>query len=147
MFGQRESLRPADVRHPLNAFQQQSLVLGLVCFAASLFFFGVMRSARNTWFSRVIAVNLVTLTLIFAALAVIELGGERAEIAAALISELPFEAVVACLCVAQAGHLPLPTGAPPLALVAAPLRWCSSSSNGSWWSRQCFLPPSPPSFF
>jgi hypothetical protein len=74
----------------LNAFQQQSLILGLVCFAASLFFFGVTRSARNTWFSGVIALNLVTLTVIFAVLAAVELDGERAEIAAALVSELPF---------------------------------------------------------
>lgn len=132
----------------MNAFQQQCLVLGLVCFAASLFFFGVMRSARNTWFSRVIALNLVTLTLIFVALAVIELGGERAEIAAALISELPFEAVVACLCVAQAGYLPLRTGAPPLAVVAArpklrlllasaglalPIAWLLAAAFGFMW--------------
>jgi hypothetical protein len=142
----------------LNPFQQQCLVLGLVCFAASLFFFGVMRSARNTWFSRVIAVNLVTLTLIFAALAVIELGGERAEIAAALISELPFEAVVACLCVAQAGYLPLRTGAPPLAVVAArpklrsllasaglalPVAWLLAAAFGFVWPSpavQAFAP-------
>jgi len=132
----------------LNAFQQQSLVLGLVCFAASLFFFGVMRSARNTWFSGVIAVNLVTLTLIFAALAVIDLGGERAEVAAALVSEMPFEAVVACLCVAQAGYLPLRTGAPPLAVVAArprlrlllasagfalPIAWVLAAAFGFVW--------------
>ncbi len=103
----------------MNAFQQQSLILGLVCFAASLFFFGVTRSARNTWFSGVIAMNLVTLTVIFAVLVAVDLDGERAEIAAALVSELPFLAVVACLCVAQAGYLPLRTGAPPLAVVAA----------------------------
>ena len=103
----------------MNAFQQQSLILGLVCFGASLFFFGVMRSARNTWFSGVIAMNLVTLTIIFVVLAAVDLDGERTEIAAALVSELPFEAVVACLCVAQAGYLPFRTGAPPLAVVAA----------------------------
>ena len=103
----------------MNAFQQQCLILGLVCFAASLFFVGVMRSARGTWFSGVIAMNLVTLTIIFAVLAAVDLVGERAEVAAALVSELPFEAVVASLCVAQAGYLPLRTGAPPLAVVAA----------------------------
>lgn len=103
----------------MNAFQQQSLILALVCFAASLFFFGVMRSARNTWFSGVIAMNLVTLAIIFGTLAAVELSGERAEIAAALVSELPFEAVVACLCVAQAGCLPLRMQSPPLAVVAA----------------------------
>lgn len=103
----------------MNAFQEQSLVLALVCFAASLFFFGVMRSSRNTWFSAVIAINLVALATIFGTFAVVEVGGERTEIAAALISELPFEAVVASLCVAQAGYLPLRIGAPPLAVVAA----------------------------
>jgi hypothetical protein len=103
----------------LNAFQEQSLVLALVCFAASLFFFGVMRSSRNTWFSGVIAINLVALATIFGTFAVIEVDGERTEIAAALISELPFGAVVSCLCVAQAGYLPLRIGAPPLAVVAA----------------------------
>ena len=132
----------------MNAFQQQCLVLGLVCFAASLFFFGVMRSARNTWFSGVIATNLAALTLIFAALSVIDLGGERAEIAAALVSELPFEAVVACLCVAQAGYLPLRTGASPLAVVAArprlrlllasaglvlPIAWVLAAAFGFLW--------------
>lgn len=132
----------------MNAFQHQCLVLGLVCFAASLFFFGVMRSARNTWFSGVIAANLMTLTLIFATLAVIDLGGERAEIAAALISELPFETVVACLCVAQAGYLPLRMGAPPLAVVASrprvrlllasaglvlPMAWVLAAAFGFVW--------------
>ncbi len=93
--------------------------MALVCFAASLFFFGVMRSSRNTWFSGVIAINLGALATIFGTFAVIEVGGERTEIAAALISELPFGAVVSCLCVAQAGYLPLRIGAPPLAVVAA----------------------------
>ena len=78
-----------------------------------------MRSSRNTWFSGVIAINLVALATIFGTFAVIEVGGERTEIAAALISELPFGAVVSCLCVAQAGYLPLRIGAPPLAVVAA----------------------------
>lgn len=93
--------------------------MALVCFAASLFFFGVMLSSRNTWFSGIIAMNLVALAIIFGISATIEMGGERAEIAAALISELPFEAVVSCLCLAQAGYLPLRMGAPPLAVVVA----------------------------
>ena len=103
----------------MNAFQEQSLILALVCLAASLPFLGVMRSSRNTWFTGVIAVNLVALAIIFGTFAIIEVGGERNEIAAALISELPFVAVVSCLCVAQAGCLPLRIGAPPLAVVAA----------------------------
>lgn len=93
--------------------------MALVCSAASLFFFGVMHSSRNTWFSGVIAANLVALAIIFGTFATIEVGGERIEIAAALISELPFGIVVSCLCLAQAGYLPLRMGAPPLAVVAA----------------------------
>ena len=103
----------------MNAFQEQSLILALVCLAASLLFFGVMRSSRNTWFTGVIAVNLVALAIIFGTFATIEVGGERNEIAATLISELPFVTVISCLCVAQAGYLPLRIGAPPLAVVAA----------------------------
>ena len=144
----------------MNAFQQQSLILGLVCFAASLFFFGVMRSARSTWFSGVIAVNLATLTVIFAVLAAVELGGERAGIAAALVSELPFEAVVACLCVAQAGYLPLRAGAPPLAVVAArprlrsllasaglvlPIAWVLAAIFGLLWPSPALQATAPAS--
>ncbi len=103
----------------MNTFQEQSLVLALVCLVASLFFLGVTRSSRSTWFSGVITMNLVALAIIFGTFAAVEMNGERAEIAAALVSELPFEAVVSCLCVAQAGYLPLRTGAPPLAVVAA----------------------------
>ncbi len=65
MLGQRESLHPANVQYPLNAFQEQSLVLALVCFAASVFFFGMIRTSRNTWFSGVIAINLGALATIF----------------------------------------------------------------------------------
>lgn len=59
------------------------------------------------------------LTVIFGTFAVIPMSGNRTEIAATLISELPFSAVVICLCVAQAGYLPVRMGAPPLAVVAA----------------------------
>lgn len=103
----------------MNAFQEQSLILALVCLAASLFFLGVIRSSRNTWFSSVITMNLAALAIIFGTFTAVEVGGQRAEIVAALVSELPFEAVVSCLCVAQAGYLPLRMGAPPLAVVAA----------------------------
>ena len=135
----------------MNAFQEQSLILALVCFVASLCFFGVMRSSRNTWFSVVIAINLVALAAIFGTFAVIELDGERAEIAAALISELPFVAVVSCLCMAQAGYLPLRIGAPPLAVVAArpKLRLLLASAGlvlpGAWVLAATlgFLWPSP----
>lgn len=103
----------------MNTFQEQCAILAAVCLAASLFFFGVMRSSRNSWFSVVIALNLLALALIFGTFASIELGGERAEIAAALVSELPFVAVVSCLCLAQAGYLPGRTRVSPLAVVAS----------------------------
>ena len=103
----------------MNTFQEQCAILAAVCLAASLFFFGVMRSSRTTWFSAVISSNLLALALIFGTFASIELGGERAEIAAALVSELPFVAVVSCLCLAQAGYLPGRARVTPLAVVAS----------------------------
>jgi hypothetical protein len=102
----------------LSAFQQQSLVLALVCFAATLFFYVVARSRPNTWLSHAITGNLVALAIIFGTFAIIEVDGNRSEIAASLISELPFGVVVTCLCVAQAGYLPFRIGGPPLAVVA-----------------------------
>ena len=95
------------------------MILAVVCLAAALFFAGFIRFSRGTWFSGVIAANLVTLTIIFGTFAIIPMSGNRAEIAAALISELPFGAVVICLCVAQAGYLPTRMGAPPLVVVVA----------------------------
>jgi hypothetical protein len=147
----------------LNTFQEQSLVLALVCFAASLFFFGVMRSSRNTWFSGVIAMNLLALALIFGTFAIIKVYGERTEIAVALISELPFGAVVACLCVAQAGYLPRRIGGPPLAVVAArprlrlllasagfvlPAAWMLAAIFGFMWPSSAVqaLAPAPVEF-
>lgn len=103
----------------MNAFQEQSAILAVVCLTAALFFAGFIRFSRGTWFSGVIAANLVTLTIIFGTFAIIPMSSSRAEIAAALISELPFGAVVICLCVAQAGYLPARIGAPPLVVVVA----------------------------
>ncbi len=119
MLGQRQSLYSADVRHTLNAFREQSIILAVVCLAAAIFFAGFLRFSRGTWFSGVIAANLVTLTIIFGTFAIIPMSGDRAEIAATLISELPFSAVVICLCVAQAGYLPARMGAPPLVVAVA----------------------------
>ena len=95
------------------------MILAVVCLAAATFFAGFIRFSRGTWFSGVIAANLVTLTIIFGTFAIVPMSGNRAEIAATLISELPFGAVVICLCVAQAGCLPARMGAPPLIAVAA----------------------------
>lgn len=93
------------------------MILAVVCLTAASFFAGFIRFSRGTWFSGVIAANLVTLTIIFGTFAIVPLSGYRAGIAATLISELPFSAVVICLCVAQAGYLPARMGAPPLVVV------------------------------
>ena len=95
------------------------MILAVVCLAAALCFAVFIRFSRGTWFCSVITVNLATLTLIFGTFAVVPMRGDRAEIAATLISELPFCAVVICLCVAQAGYLPARLGAPPLVVVVA----------------------------
>lgn len=102
----------------MSAFQEQSLILSLVCLAATLMFYGIARSPLNSWLSHAITANLVALAVIFGTFVVVEVEGERAEIAASLVSELPFVIVVSALCVAQAGYLPLGRGGPPLAVVA-----------------------------
>lgn len=96
------------------------MVLAAVCFAAALFFVVVIRFSRGTWFSGVIAANLITLSIIFGIFVSVPMSGDRAEIVASLISELPFSAVVICLCVAQAGYLPTRVGAPLVVVVTRP---------------------------
>lgn len=147
----------------MSAFQEQSLILSLVCLAATVLFYGFARSPGGSWLSNAITLNLAALAVIFGAFVAIEVEGYRAEIAASLVAELPFGIVVASLCLAQAGYLPLRIGGPPLAVVAGrprlrillagaglalPVIWALAAVFGFLWPSPAVqaLAPAPPQF-
>jgi len=109
------------------------------------------------------ALNLLLATLLFGSVAVLDLSGWRAEIIAALLTELPVILVVSWVCLAQAGHsltrhdaLPIePVACRPrlrVVLRTAPhfllLTWALAAVIGLAWpspAQQAFA-PAPPQF-
>jgi hypothetical protein len=93
-------------------------VLGSVSFVAFIFFLCFLLPSRRTKFSVFAACNLLFVTLMFGAVALVDLSGGRAEIAVAVMTELPVVLIVAWVCLALAGGLPARLGNLPAEPVA-----------------------------
>jgi hypothetical protein len=147
----------------VSAAQHQHLVLGGVSFVAFVFFVSLIPFSRRTRFGEFAALNLLLATLMFGSVAVLDFSGWRAEVIAALLTELPVVSVVSWVCLAQAGHLPVRRDALPIELVAcrprlgtvlktAPLylllAWALAAVIGLAWpspAMQAYA-PAPPEF-
>jgi hypothetical protein len=148
----------------MSAAQHQQLVLGSISLAAFVFFVCLIPSSRRTWFGVFAAFDLLLAALMFGAVAALDLSGWRAEIVAALLTELPVVFVVSWVCLAQAGRLPSRLGALPVepaarrpwlraVLGTAPLflllAWGLAAVIGLVWpspAMQAYA-PAPPQFF
>jgi hypothetical protein len=147
----------------MSAAQHQHLVLGGVSLAALIFFVCLIPSSRRTWFGVFAALNLLLATLMFGSVAILDFSDWRAEIIAALLTELPVVFVVSRVCLAQAGHLPARRDAPPIEPVAyrprvrtllrtAPLflllAWGLAAAVGLAWPSPAMraYAPAPPQF-
>jgi hypothetical protein len=93
-------------------------VLGSVSFVAFIFFLCFLLPSRRTKFSVFAACNLLFVTLMFGAVALVDLSGGRAEIAVAVMTELPVVLIVAWVCLALAGGLSARLGNLPAEPVA-----------------------------
>ena len=148
----------------MSAAQHQQLVLGSVSFAAFVFFVCLIPSSRRTWFGVFVAFDLLLAALMFGAVAALDLSGWRAEIVAALLTELPVVFVVSWVCLAQAGRLPSRLDALPVepaarrpwlrtVLGTAPLflllAWVLAAVIGLVWPSPAMhaYAPAPPQFF
>lgn len=147
----------------MSVAQHQHLVLGGVSFVAFVVFVCLIPFSRRTWFSEFAALNLLLATLMFGSVTVLDFSGWRAEVLAALLTELPVVSVVSWVCLAQAGHLPVRREALPIEPVAcrprlgivlktAPLflllAWVLAAVIGLAWpspAMQAYA-PAPPEF-
>ena len=102
----------------MSAAQHQALVLGSVSFVAFLVFLCFLLTNRRTKFSVFAACNLLFVALMFGAVALFDLSGGRAEIMVAVMTELPIVLIVAWVCLALAGGLPVQLGNLPAEPVA-----------------------------
>jgi hypothetical protein len=102
----------------MSAAQHQALVLGSVSFVAFIFFLCFLLPKRRTKFSVFAACNLLFVALMFGAVALVDLSGGRAEIMVAVMTELPIVLIVAWVCLALAGGLPIQLGNLPAEPVA-----------------------------
>lgn len=85
---------------------------------AFIFFLCFLLPSRRTKFSVFAACNLLFVTLMFGAVALVDLSGGRAEIAVAVMTELPVVLIVAWVCLALAGGLSARLGNLPAEPVA-----------------------------
>lgn len=95
----------------MSAAQHQAFVLGNVSFVAFVFAMSFVLSPRRTRFSVFAACNLVFVAVMFYAVALLDLSGERTEVTLAIMTELPVVLIVAWICLALAGGLPSHLGA------------------------------------
>jgi len=102
----------------MSAAQHQALVLGSVSFVAFIVFLCFLVPNRRTKFSVFAACNLLFVALMFGAVALVDLSGGRAEIMLAVMTELPIVLIVAWVCLALAGGLPVLLGNLPAEPVA-----------------------------
>jgi hypothetical protein len=102
----------------MSAAQQQALVLGNVMFVAFIFVMCFVLSPRRTKFGIFAACNLLFVAVMFYAVAILDLSGERTEVIMAIMTELPVVLIVAWICFVLAGGLPSQLGALPVEPVA-----------------------------
>ena len=93
----------------MSAAQHQALVLSAISLAAFVFFSCIAISSRRTRFSVFAACNLLVVAVMFGAVALIDLSGERTQVALTIMTELPIVLIVAWVCLALAGGSPFPT--------------------------------------
>ena len=98
----------------MSVAQQQALVLGSLCLAASIVLAGVLVLSRASRFGVFVAVNFLLAAALFWAQVVYGFSGWRSEILAAAASELPVVLLVCWVCLAQVGGLPARFSSPPM---------------------------------
>ena len=97
-------------------------MLGTVSFVAFAFVMCFVLSPRRTKFSVFAVCNLFFVAVMFYAVALLDLSGERTEVILAIMTELPVVLVVAWICLALAGGLSSRLGTLPVEPVAR-RRW------------------------
>ena len=102
----------------MSAAQHQAFVLGNVSFVAFAFVMCFVLSPRRTKFGVFAACNLLFVAVMFYAVALLELPGERTEVILAIMTELPVVLIVAWICLALAGGLSSHLGNLPVEPVA-----------------------------
>jgi len=102
----------------MSAAQHQALVLSAISLAAFVFFSCIAISSSRTRFSVFAACNLLFVAVMFGAVALVDLSGERTQVALAIMTELPIVLIVAWVCLALAGGSPSQLGNVPVEPVA-----------------------------
>jgi hypothetical protein len=102
----------------MSAAQQQALVLGNVSLVAFIFVACFVLSPRRTKFGVFAACNLLFVAVMFYAVALLDLSGERTEVIMAIMTEVPVVLIVAWICFVLAGGFPSQLGALPVEPVA-----------------------------
>ena len=87
----------------MNAAQQQALVLGSICLAATLVLALVLFLTRASRFGVFAVANLLLGAVLFGTQVVFGFSGLRSEVLAASVTELPAVFLISWVCLAQAG--------------------------------------------
>ena len=132
----------------MSAAQQQALVLGSVCLVAALLLTVVLILSRASRFGVFAVANLLLGSVLFGTQVVFGFSGERSEVLAASVVELPAVFLISWVCLAQVGGVTGGTNSSPSepvvlrprlrkvlgwALVALLVPWCFAVLVGLAW--------------